>query len=778
MSSSLVPPLREQNGHHDWPIMEQQHQQQAPYSRTTRSDSSASSISLSSETTSSIKPFSSSSYSDLVVMESIADSNSSSSTTTTRREDLTWINHHQHHHSNDVATTSLTNTTIPPEKVHSDTTCSQNQSVVAFHMQHVAPSNNNNNKAALSHHEFHSNHHHHHHHSKKMEEGEALLSSLSKISTCKQKPHLDNQFAHTQVCVCPEPLWSQIRADVGVIIDIDPAFDNYLELLLYPGLWAIMVYRIAHCLYYLLYSPDLERGTWRFFCCKVLQFFSKLLSMIARTLTGIEIHPGAQIGKGFFIDHGSGMFMRKFMIDMLIYYISIISIIMQMTIILCKLNIYENINKSYLKIIAFENINPIILFEHLMIEFHMIQLGVVIGETAIVGNYCTLYQGVTLGGTSTTKGKRHPTLGDHVLVGSGAKVLGNIVIGSNVKIGAGSVVVKDAPSDCTLVGVPARCIKNKKSSSSSSSINNSVVDSNNNNNNNGMMINNNNNNNNNMNNNSISSSHGENESGDGGGAGTFNNMFISSSQPTSHTQEEQQPPHTPLNGVATTTTTSHPSKNLHLSIDTKQQQHAPSLTLKEEEHKNFNFGVLSPTTNSVINLMLNAFTKQQEKKNIDASSTVYQYDDIDAQAIRALYLREKRLEQEIEYLKKKLKLAGFSIDDSSSDEGETNLKNSAKRMMRNRKKPSPSTTTTTISGSDSDTASTVELVIPPNSPPRREKLPPVDSNRDRVLRGGPHGVIYDIGGHVVHQIADNEEECFKVLFESTDSVELVDGGGI
>nr|CAG4719659.1 unnamed protein product [Naegleria fowleri] len=709
MSSSLVPPLREQNGHHDWPIMEQQHQQQAPYSRTTRSDSSASSISLSSETTSSIKPFSSSSYSDLVVMESIADSNSSSSTTTTRREDLTWINHHQHHHSNDVATTSLTNTTIPPEKVHSDTTCSQNQSVVAFHMQHVAPSNNNNNKAALSHHEFHSNHHHHHHHSKKMEEGEALLSSLSKISTCKQKPHLDNQFAHTQVCVCPEPLWSQIRADVGVIIDIDPAFDNYLELLLYPGLWAIMVYRIAHCLYYLLYSPDLERGTWRFFCCKVLQFFSKLLSMIARTLTGIEIHPGAQIGKGFFIDHGSG---------------------------------------------------------------------VVIGETAIVGNYCTLYQGVTLGGTSTTKGKRHPTLGDHVLVGSGAKVLGNIVIGSNVKIGAGSVVVKDAPSDCTLVGVPARCIKNKKSSSSSSSINNSVVDSNNNNNNNGMMINNNNNNNNNMNNNSISSSHGENESGDGGGAGTFNNMFISSSQPTSHTQEEQQPPHTPLNGVATTTTTSHPSKNLHLSIDTKQQQHAPSLTLKEEEHKNFNFGVLSPTTNSVINLMLNAFTKQQEKKNIDASSTVYQYDDIDAQAIRALYLREKRLEQEIEYLKKKLKLAGFSIDDSSSDEGETNLKNSAKRMMRNRKKPSPSTTTTTISGSDSDTASTVELVIPPNSPPRREKLPPVDSNRDRVLRGGPHGVIYDIGGHVVHQIADNEEECFKVLFESTDSVELVDGGGI
>jgi len=226
--------------------------------------------------------------------------------------------------------------------------------------------------------------------SNEIERGERLLTNISKMSTTKQKPHSD--INHTQVVVCTDSILSQLQADVSVIIDNDPAFDSYLELILYPGLWAILTYRLAHCIYYLLYSPDLVKGSWTFFSCKVLQFIAKLMCILTRSFTGIEIHPGANIGKGFFIDHGSG---------------------------------------------------------------------VVIGETAIVGNYCTLYQGVTLGGTGKESGKRHPTLGDNVLVGSGAKVLGNIVIGSNVKIGAGSVVVKDAPSDCTLVGVPARCLKDK-----------------------------------------------------------------------------------------------------------------------------------------------------------------------------------------------------------------------------------------------------------------------------------------------------------------------------
>ena len=155
-------------------------------------------------------------------------------------------------------------------------------------------------------------------------EGEHLLNTISKLSTSKQKPH-DEIKDHTQVCVCSEPILSKITADIGVIVDNDPAFDNYLELLLYPGLWAILTYRIAHCLYYLLHTKEEDKKTsLQFFCCKVLQFIAKLMCILARSWTGIEIHPGAQIGKGFFIDHGSG---------------------------------------------------------------------VVIGETTIVGNYCTLYQG-------------------------------------------------------------------------------------------------------------------------------------------------------------------------------------------------------------------------------------------------------------------------------------------------------------------------------------------------------------------------------------------------
>src|SRR5204862_3987985 len=133
---------------------------------------------------------------------------------------------------------------------------------------------------------------------------------------------------------------------------------------------AMVYHRIAHVLY-----------GWR------LKFLSRLLSQIARWLTGIEIHPGATIGKKIFIDHG---------------------------------------------------------------------MGVVIGETSVIGENVTLFQGVTLGGTGKEKGKRHPTLGNHVVVGAGAKVLGNIELGDNVRVGANAVVINDVPANSTVVGVPGR----------------------------------------------------------------------------------------------------------------------------------------------------------------------------------------------------------------------------------------------------------------------------------------------------------------------------------
>ncbi|MGB7440322.1 MAG: serine O-acetyltransferase [Coleofasciculaceae cyanobacterium] len=154
----------------------------------------------------------------------------------------------------------------------------------------------------------------------------------------------------------------------------DPAARNWLEVLFcYPGLQALALYRLAHWLY-----------------SRQISFIPRLISHLGRFLTGIEIHPGAVIGKGVFIDHG---------------------------------------------------------------------LGVVIGETAIVGDYTLIYQGVTLGGTGKESGKRHPTLGKNVVVSSGAKVLGNIQIGDNVRIGAGSIVLKDVPADCTVVGVPGRVVR-------------------------------------------------------------------------------------------------------------------------------------------------------------------------------------------------------------------------------------------------------------------------------------------------------------------------------
>jgi serine O-acetyltransferase len=161
--------------------------------------------------------------------------------------------------------------------------------------------------------------------------------------------------------------------DFRIIFERDPAARNWLEVLFcYPGLQALFFHRLAHFLHRLR-----------------LPFIPRFISHIARFLTGIEIHPGATIGKGVFIDHG---------------------------------------------------------------------MGVVIGETAIVGDYALIYQGVTLGGTGKQSGKRHPTLGENVVVGTGAKVLGNLNIGDNVRIGAGSVVLRDVPSDCTVVGVPGRIV--------------------------------------------------------------------------------------------------------------------------------------------------------------------------------------------------------------------------------------------------------------------------------------------------------------------------------
>jgi serine O-acetyltransferase len=166
---------------------------------------------------------------------------------------------------------------------------------------------------------------------------------------------------------------SSLIADFRIIFDRDPAARNWLEVLFcYPGLQALLFHRLSHWLYNL-----------------GIPFIPRFMSHIARFLTGIEIHPGATIGKGVFIDHG---------------------------------------------------------------------MGVVIGETAIVGDYALIYQGVTLGGTGKESGKRHPTLGENVVVGTGAKILGNIQIGNSVRIGAGSVVLRDVPSECTVVGVPGRII--------------------------------------------------------------------------------------------------------------------------------------------------------------------------------------------------------------------------------------------------------------------------------------------------------------------------------
>ena len=169
-------------------------------------------------------------------------------------------------------------------------------------------------------------------------------------------------------------IFKTIAEDVRAVKERDPAAQSsFVIWLTYPGLHA----RWSHVVEHWLWNHGLKS-------------LARISSQFTRFMTGVEIHPGAQIGRRFFIDHA---------------------------------------------------------------------MGVVIGETAIVGDNCVLYQGVTLGGTGNETGKRHPTLGNNVTVGTGAKVLGNIHIGNNVKIGGNSVVVKDVPDNCTVVGVPGRIIK-------------------------------------------------------------------------------------------------------------------------------------------------------------------------------------------------------------------------------------------------------------------------------------------------------------------------------
>ncbi len=166
---------------------------------------------------------------------------------------------------------------------------------------------------------------------------------------------------------------SKIKEEIRIIRERDPAIHSSMEVLLYPSFKAMLHYRLAHRLY--------QKGHY---------FWARWISQRGVRKTGIEIHPGAQIGKGFFIDHGNG---------------------------------------------------------------------VIIGETAIIGDNVTLYQGVTLGGTGKEQGKRHPTIGNNVMISAGAKILGSFTIGDNSKIGAGSVVLEEVPPNSTVVGVPGHVVK-------------------------------------------------------------------------------------------------------------------------------------------------------------------------------------------------------------------------------------------------------------------------------------------------------------------------------
>lgn len=171
-------------------------------------------------------------------------------------------------------------------------------------------------------------------------------------------------------------IFKDIREDIDSVFDRDPAARNVFEIITtYPGIHAVIFHRLNHWL-------------WR----RGLKWLARVLSNVVRWYTGIEIHPGAEIGQRFFIDHGTG---------------------------------------------------------------------VVIGETAQIGDDCTLYHGVTLGGTTWEKGKRHPTLKDNVVVGAGAKVLGPVVVGQSARIGSNAVVTRDVPEAATVVGVPGRVVERK-----------------------------------------------------------------------------------------------------------------------------------------------------------------------------------------------------------------------------------------------------------------------------------------------------------------------------
>ena len=171
-------------------------------------------------------------------------------------------------------------------------------------------------------------------------------------------------------------MFGTLREQVATIIREDPAANGWLEVLFcYPGLHAVLLQRLAHRLY-----------RWR------MPVAGRFINQFSRWMTGIDIHPGALIGRRLFIDHGTG---------------------------------------------------------------------VVIGETAIVGDDCLIYQGVTLGGTGKEKGKRHPTIGNRVIIGAGAKILGNITIGDDVRVGAGSVVLKSVPPHSTVVGIPGRIVRSR-----------------------------------------------------------------------------------------------------------------------------------------------------------------------------------------------------------------------------------------------------------------------------------------------------------------------------
>ena len=205
---------------------------------------------------------------------------------------------------------------------------------------------------------------------------DSLVAAVGFILPHQNVPQNVNPTPNPATPIIENQMFTAIREQFDTIFREDPAAKSRIEIVLcYPGFHAILWHRVAHHLY--------RAG---------IPLIPRVISQISRMFTGIEIHPGARIGRRFFIDHG---------------------------------------------------------------------MGVVIGETTEIGDDVLLYQGVTLGGTGKEKGKRHPTIGNQVVIGTGAKVLGNITIGDNVKVGAGSVVVHPVPPDSTVVGVPGRIVRTR-----------------------------------------------------------------------------------------------------------------------------------------------------------------------------------------------------------------------------------------------------------------------------------------------------------------------------